>query len=294
MVLSADHIRAFLTIVEKGSFSAAAKTLGRGQTTISYAIATLEQQLGTKLFERTRSRPVLTAAGAALVADAQKVSQSIDALKSRARAVAQGIEPDLTISIDNYAPPEIFTPVLRDFASAFPDVGLTLHQESVGQARDRVLQGDAALGIISDVQSRRQEFRSFKLGKSVKLIPVVVRGHPLAAFAKELHHDALSGFVQIVSILHLDSEYGAFSPRLWHCNSLPIHRAALLAGVGWSAMPEHLALPDIEAGLIERINIAGWEDPMRSGFELTLIHLFDATLGPAAKWLIEEFSTLPG
>src|ERR1700756_4089479 len=59
-----DQLKVFLTVVEAGSFTAAAKRLRRAVSAISYTIATLEQQLGIELFDREGARtPVLTKAG---------------------------------------------------------------------------------------------------------------------------------------------------------------------------------------------------------------------------------------
>ena len=61
---SIDQLKVFLAVVEAGSFTAAAKKLGRAVSAISYTIANLEQQLGLSLFDREQTRtPRLTEAG---------------------------------------------------------------------------------------------------------------------------------------------------------------------------------------------------------------------------------------
>ena len=51
-----DQIKAFLAVVENGSFTAAARKLNRATSVISYAITNLEAQLGVALFERAGAR----------------------------------------------------------------------------------------------------------------------------------------------------------------------------------------------------------------------------------------------
>jgi hypothetical protein len=53
---SIDQLRVLLAVVEAGGFTAAAKQLGRATSAISYAIDTLEQQLGLSLFDRGTTR----------------------------------------------------------------------------------------------------------------------------------------------------------------------------------------------------------------------------------------------
>jgi hypothetical protein len=69
-----DQLKVLLTVVETGSFTAAAKRLNRAVSAISYTVASLEQQLGIELFDREGTRtPTLTKAGAAVVSKARAV-----------------------------------------------------------------------------------------------------------------------------------------------------------------------------------------------------------------------------
>jgi DNA-binding transcriptional LysR family regulator len=79
-----DQLRIFLTIVDTGSFAAAARTLNRANSVISYAIANLEAQLGLPLFDRESTRrPQLTAAGRSILAEA--LSRRVHSITSSAR-----------------------------------------------------------------------------------------------------------------------------------------------------------------------------------------------------------------
>src|SRR3984893_8570435 len=67
---SVDQLLVLLTVVEEGSFTAAARRLRRATSAISYAIDTLETQLGLPLFDRgTTRKPKLTHVGEAVVSD---------------------------------------------------------------------------------------------------------------------------------------------------------------------------------------------------------------------------------
>jgi DNA-binding transcriptional LysR family regulator len=71
---SIDQLLVLLATVEAGSFTAAAKRLGRATSAISYAIDTLEDQLGLRLFDRgTTRKPKLTQQGEAIVSEARAV-----------------------------------------------------------------------------------------------------------------------------------------------------------------------------------------------------------------------------
>ena len=69
--LTLDQMRVLVAVAETGSFSAAARKLGRVQSAISQAIQTLEATLGLSLFDRSGKTPQLTDPGRALVGDAR-------------------------------------------------------------------------------------------------------------------------------------------------------------------------------------------------------------------------------
>jgi DNA-binding transcriptional LysR family regulator len=72
-MLNLDHLRAFVWAVECGSFSAAARKLGKAQSAVSTAIANLEIDSDVELFDRSKRSPVLTTEGEALLPFARSV-----------------------------------------------------------------------------------------------------------------------------------------------------------------------------------------------------------------------------
>src|SRR5215467_6360812 len=98
--MSLDQLRTFVAAVDEGSFSAAGRKLRRAQSVVSQTLANLEGQLGVRLFDRSARYPRLTDAGRSLLADARTVADSLDGFKARAKALSQGLEPELAVAID--------------------------------------------------------------------------------------------------------------------------------------------------------------------------------------------------
>ena len=167
--LSLDQIRAFLTTVDAGSFSAAARRLQRAQSGVSDLIARLEAQLGVALFDRTGHTPRLTEAGAVLLSDARTVVAAIDALRARAKGMAAGIEPELSVVFDSVFPMAAITQAAADFAQAFPRTPLRLYVEALGSSYQPLLDRRATLGIIGSVQMMPQPL----VGKSCFAMPTL-------------------------------------------------------------------------------------------------------------------------
>src|SRR5438874_1344747 len=104
-----DQLRTFIAAADEGSFSAAGRKLRRAQSVVSQTLANLEAQLGVKLFDRSARYPRLTAEGRSLLADARAAADQVDDFKARARAMREGLEPELAVAIDVMYPMEAVT-----------------------------------------------------------------------------------------------------------------------------------------------------------------------------------------
>jgi DNA-binding transcriptional LysR family regulator len=100
-LVALDQIRLFLTGVDQGSFSKAAKKLNRAQSAVTYRIQKLEAQIGIPLFDRTAYRPALTEAGRALLLRARRIAEEANLFRDAARSLASGLESELTIVLDS-------------------------------------------------------------------------------------------------------------------------------------------------------------------------------------------------
>jgi len=285
-----DQLLIFLSVVDTGSFSGAARRLGRATSVISYGIANLEDQLGLELFDRqTTKSPQLTDAGRAVLAEARAISRGVGDLLSKARGLMSGLEAEVTLVVDVMLPTARLVGVLDEFQSAFPTVSLRLHAEALGAAAELVLKKAADIGITGPVHVCAELLDACQIG-AVKLVPVAAPSHPLAQARGALSPRAVRDHVQLVltdrSELTKDKEFGVISPRTWRLADLGAKHALLLAGVGWGSMPEAMVRDDLAAGRLVRLDIDAWE---HVAYPLQAIHRTDMAPGPASRWLIERF-----
>lgn len=92
--MQTDSLAYFLTLAQSGSFHAAAKKLSISQQGLSKAIATMERDLGTQLFTRTRHGVELTRAGAAAAQHAQLVLDEYNGMLDAIVVDSHRAEPD--------------------------------------------------------------------------------------------------------------------------------------------------------------------------------------------------------
>jgi DNA-binding transcriptional LysR family regulator len=286
-VPSIDQLLVLLAVEEEGSFTAAARRLGRATSAISYAIDTLEQQLGLPLFDRgTTRKPRLTREGEAVVSEAKAVAFSVETLRARVRGFLDDLEPEVSLVVDSLFPTGRLTRLLRDFNDKFPTVPIRLLVETLGGVERALRDDHARIGVGSQLHMTMTGFRRVDI-EAVRLIPVAAPGHPLARATKAAPREA-SDFIQLILSERPAADgrdFGVVSLNSWRIGDLAAKHALLLAGLGWGGMPEPVVRADIEAGRLVRLKLRNW----RGGeYNLQAVHKVDTPPGPAGRWLIER------
>jgi DNA-binding transcriptional LysR family regulator len=286
---SLDQLRIFLAVADEGSFSRAARRLGRAVSVISYGIANLEAQLGVSLFARQGSRrPELTDAGKALLAEARAVADDVDGLMAKVRSLHQGLEAELALAVDVMMPSTTLAAVLREFQRMFPTVFLRLHVEALGAVAALVLEQKAQLGIGGPVIVDHPELERVAVGE-VGLVPVAAPSHPLAKMDR-IAPGATRQHLQLVltdrSPLTEGRDFSVASPRTWRLADLGAKHALLLEGIGWGGMPRHAVADDLEAGRL--VELAMPEAPPVL-YGLNALWRKDCPPGPATSWILDAF-----
>jgi DNA-binding transcriptional LysR family regulator len=285
-----DQIKVFLTVVETGSFTAAARRLRRAVSAISYAIAALELQLGIALFDREGTRtPVLTEAGAAVLAKARVVAVGVDDLRASVRSLLGGVEAEVTLVVDVMLPSARLVDAVQAFEATFPTVKLRLHVEALSAVAQLVRNGKAMVGVGGGVLGTEPDLELIHVG-DVEMIPVAAPHHPLA-LARPVPAGAARRYRQLILTVRTPfsegPDVGVFAVDGWRMADLGAKHALLLAGVGWGNMPAPNVREDLAAGRLVRLELP----EARSGaYSFQAMYRTDTPPGPAAAWLIQRFA----
>ncbi|MCU1736837.1 MULTISPECIES: LysR family transcriptional regulator [Pseudomonas] len=288
--VSLDQLRTFIAAVDEGSFSAAARKLNRVQSAVSGWVGGLENQMGVVLFDRSGRFPKLTPEGVLLLADARSIVSGVDTLKARAKLMASGIEPELSVVMDVFFPTSAITAVAKEFARRFPLTPLKIFVEALGAAYQPILDGRCSLGILGALPVSFASLSSERIGE-VSLVMVAAHDHPLASWAGKTPRHELAKHIQLVltdrSELMIGQDFGVLSPLTWRLADLSTKYAFLKDGVGWGSMPLHMVEQDIAAGTLVVLDVEGVP---REGVKLGIsaVHPATALPGPAGRWLIDR------
>ena len=288
-----DQISVFLAVVETGSFTAAAKQLGRATSVISYAIANLEAQLGVSLFARAgTARPKLTDAGRAILSDSRNLAIAVDGLLAKARGLTAGLEAEVSLVVDVMWPAKKLVKALDEFRRKFPTVALRLQVETLGAVTHAVLAGTAAFGVSGPLELARDRLVRGP-GGSVKLVPVASPTHPLALMQGVVSaaqaHDHLQLVLTDRSPLTRGRDFGGAggaqlaagrpgAPSMPCCWRAP----------GWCNMPKPMVNDDLKRGRLVELNI---EMPGEPVYPFHTVYRNDAPPRPAASWLMERLAS---
>lgn len=290
-----EQLRTLAAVAQAGSFSAAARKLGRVQAAVSQSIERLENQLGLRLFDRSGRVPVLTTQGEAVVAAATAVHGGLDALDELVANLKRGGETSLSIAVDVFFPIASLVGFVRDFARAQPQVELMLYTDVLSAVTAHVREKRSTFGVaIEDADFAGLERRPIA---DVRLLPVAASNHALAKHAGALGAQSLRDAVQIVLGEHQQEarrssdERGVLSARTWRVVDLATKQALIESGLGWGHLPEHLVRESLRSRRLVELPLEAWGGvaPRRA---LVLVWRENALGGPVAKWAQSRLAEL--
>jgi DNA-binding transcriptional LysR family regulator len=282
-----EQLRTLRAVVEEGSFSAAARRLGRVQAAVSQSVDRLEAQLGLRLFDRSGRVPRLTQHGEAVVAAAARALGQVEALDELAAALKRGAETTLRIVVDVMFPIDALVGFAREFGAQHPSVELLLFTEVVSAVTAHVRERRSTFGIaVEDADMTDLDRRAVA---DVRLVPVAAPEHALALRRGAIDAAGLADAVQIVLGEHRpegergSDDHGVLSPRTWRVVDLATKHALIASGLGWGHLPEHVARGDLRAGKLVALELEAWGgSAIRRS--LVLVRRRDVVPGPVAKW----------
>ena len=238
MSLRIEEIRSFVAVAETGSFSAAARELGRAQSVISMHIAGFEAELGYKLFDRT-PKPLLTAQGRELLVGAKRVLVEADRLQNRAYTLSATSSPSLYMGIDLVLEAPVMVDLLRLFAKSFPSVRLQVENISGTEAHWFFTKTAMSLVLVFSSEPTL-EGDEVVLGHSPLSI-VVAKNHPLAS----IEHPTVDDLRRYRQIVVHASDPDSAGPSVintdyWEIDSGLWALGLAARGVGWAILPNFL------------------------------------------------------
>jgi DNA-binding transcriptional LysR family regulator len=262
--MDVPRLEAFLEVARLGSMRAAARSLHLGQPALSARIAALEDEVGARVFERTKRGVRLTLAGQALQPHAERAMEAVEAGRSAVSQVEQGDEGELVIAAASGIDASLVPELVARFRRYHPGVHLYVRTGPAERIVELVAFGSAQLGLIREaVSSRDSRLRVTPLYLEQLLLtarpdhPFVAEGPiPLARLADAtlISYDRASDDYQLTQSLLKDagvSPYGVIE-----VDSIDTARRLVARGLGVALLPSTAAVPEFEAGRLASVGLA--------------------------------------
>lgn len=256
--LSLDALQMLDAIDRGSSFAAAAKELFRAPSTISYAVARLEEDLGVVVFERLGPRVTLTPAGKTLLDEGRHLLVAARHLEHKVRRVANGWETEFAIGMDVLFSPTSFAKEIGEFYEVASGTRLRFSHEALSGTWEALL--DRRVDLLVGAAGEGPPGGGY-IARSLGSIPfvfAVAPHHPLAAVTRPLKpSDVLAHRVVSVadSALRLPARTVGLllGQDTLTVPSLVEKFDFQVAGLGVGYLPEPWARKAIEAGrLVEK------------------------------------------
>lgn len=279
-----DQWLVFKTVAEEKGFSAAAKVLSRSQSTVSYSIAKLQDQLGVQLIQMTGKQCELTRDGRNLLRKAKTVLASMEELELAANDLAHGVESSLALAVDSIFPKPLLFEAIRRFSEQFPHTQVEIEESF------RLMPADSSEHDIAITVSQGGITPGPKL-IDVTVIPVAHHLHPLfSTFSSHITRQELHRFKQIFyqNFHRQDMEQLVNTPsHIWSVQSLGSAIAAINARLCYGWLPQHHISQYLTSGQFKQIPI---EDTPPSLISLYLVQNPRKSQGPALHYLRQMLS----
>jgi DNA-binding transcriptional LysR family regulator len=246
---------ALQAVIDHGGFARAAEALNRSQSSVSYLVNRLQQQLDLPLLEIEGRRARLTESGKVLLRQARRLLDDAQLLEDTARQLGSGQEAEIRLIVDAAFPTPWLMAALEAFAGQNPATRVQLDQVILSGAEDALLGGKADLAISPRVPER---FLGDRL-TTIEFCAVAHPDHPLQHTDTSLSDTELAREMQVVvrdsSQQHPRDHGWLGAEHRWTVSSFETAITTISQGLGFGWLPQHKIVGELNNGTLKPLNL---------------------------------------
>ncbi|KAB0548784.1 LysR family transcriptional regulator [Pseudomonas argentinensis] len=288
-----DQWRTLQAVVDNGGFAQAADVLHRSQSSVSYTVARMQEQLGVPLLRIDGRKAVLTEAGDVLLRRSRQLVKQASQLEDLAHHMEQGWEAEVRLVVDAAYPSARLVRALTAFMPQSRGCRVRLREEVLSGVEEVLKEGVADLAISA---YNIPGFLGSEMSP-VEFIAVAHPEHPLHRLQRELNFQDLETQMQVVirdSGRHQPRDMGWLgAEQRWTVGSLATAATFVGSGLGFAWLPRHMIERELGDGLLKPLPLD------KGGSRKPVFFLYaskDKALGPATQILtdlIQRFDAAP-
>ena len=266
MHFSSDSLQTFVAVAEERSFSLAAKKLHKSQSSVSSQVNLLEEQCGTKLFDRSPRPLRLTQAGVLLLTFAKDVMYRAQALSASLAELKEGIAGEVKIGAITSIATFLLPPIVRGILDRFKNLRITVSAQNVSQLCESVRRGEIDFAIF--LSDQEPSGVSARVLRTEPLFFVVAPDH-MSASQRQMRMESVRNTRFIMG--QEGSSYTKMLDRMLQKKGVSRYEVAARistlegmkeiarTGIGVGILPQYIVEREIRTKALRRIQIKGVE-----------------------------------
>lgn len=288
MKTTLEQWRMFKAVIDHGGYAQASEAIHKSQSTISYGVKKLQDQLGVELLIIEGRKAILTNQGKLLLQRAEQLIAQAEGLDKTAAILGQGIEPVVSLALDMIYPQKHLYELLEQFSNAYPDTRIELHEFVMNGGADMLQKGEVDLLITANPPNTQENYFLHR----ERFIPVSSPEHPLQSF-KSLDYEDLINYRQVVirassQKQRQDSGWLGSNQR-WTVTHGYTSRNIVKQGQAFAWLPESWIVDDLKE---QNLKILPMTDDTSRYEDLYLVPSAKVSQGPATQHLMELILSL--
>lgn len=261
--ITLEFLETLDAIDRRGSFAKAAEELNKATSAVSYLVQKVEEQLDIALFQRQGRRSVLTPAGLLVLQDGREILQAGARLANKAKEVATGWEPKISIALESLQSSSVVFRVLNSFLSKHPSLEIDVCESVLNGGWEALEQNKVDLVIGSPGPVPQQKgYRAIALAK-VDLLPVISAKHEYAYLAdnSEAMQAMLPNIRRVVmhdtSMIDVARSAGlSRDGQIFYVQNIDQKVEAILAAIGIGHLPRSRIHEHLKSGALLPLKLA--------------------------------------
>lgn len=269
MSIDLNETLIFVKVVELGSFTAAALTLGQPKTTVSRKVQELETRLGARLLHRTTRRLGVTEAGAVYFEHCRRIARELEQAESAVSQLQSGPRGWLRFSVPYMLGKGWISPLLGQFQAQYPEIRLDMH---LGNEQVDLISGEydlaLRLGALPDSNMAARKLGTLRTQVFASPDYIHCYGQPEHPDQLQFHrtlalrkhaHAGNQRFVWPLAAADGVMQEFVINPLMVANDPLALG-GLLVDGQGLMLSTDVMAKPYVESGMLKRV-LAGWSGP---------------------------------
>ncbi|MGO2355822.1 MAG: LysR family transcriptional regulator [Marinomonas foliarum] len=296
-----DQLRAFIAVVETGSFRSAADAIHKTQPGISAAVKALEEQFGSLLFDRNSYRPTLTPEGHAFFLQSQKLMSQALQLENLGNDLAQGTEAPLQLCLSQMALDDNCMSRIKAFQHQHANIALDITTDHLYGVQEKLAKNkcEIAIGPRYGLDDRHAFIELNKITMMAVISPELLA--TLNASDTKIKQQSLYAIPQILvndttaNASENGHRYVLPTGKRWYVNDFQAKKTLLVHGLGWARMPKHCIQAELSNGQLVPIEVENFTSQNQLPiFMIRLRHQTQSSQANAFWEMMKGFSNSTG